>query len=169
MRLFFFLLLLLSLSTNIIGQINVTEIQKNIDQTVWKPFQKAYEALNAESLNAIYADEVLRVTPEGIDAQNEFKRRNQESLKASKENKTQIKLDFWFDSRRTNEDTSYEVGFYKIGITANSETQYIYGQFHIVLKKIKGIWKITQDWDTTTINDKPIIEEDFNKKKPLKF
>ncbi|WP_299438786.1 hypothetical protein [uncultured Aquimarina sp.] len=168
MRLFFFLLLL-SLSPNIIGQINVAEIQKNIDQTVWEPFQKAYEALDGESLNAIYADEVLRVTPEGIDTKNEFKDKNLKRLKTSKESKTQIKLDFWFDSRHTNEDTSYEVGFYKIGITINNETQYIYGQFHIVLKKIKGIWKITQDWDTTTINGKVIEAEDFSKKEPLMF
>jgi len=165
----FFFLLLLSLPSNIIGQINVTEIKKNIDQTVWVPFQKAYEALDAESLNAIYADQVLRVTPKGIDTKNEFKDKNLKRLKASKESNTQIKLDFWFDSRHTNEDTSYEVGFYKIGSTANSETQHIYGQFHIVLKKIKGTWKITQDWDTTTINGKSITKEDFEKKESLKF
>ncbi len=134
MNRFFFFLLIIS-SSNTIGQINSEAIQKNIDQTVWAPFQKAYEALDGASLNAIYAEEVLRVTPEGIDTKNAFKDKNLESLKASKESKKKIKLDFWFDSRFTNENTSYEVGFYKIGITANSEIQYIYGQFHIVLKK----------------------------------
>lgn len=109
------------------------------------------------------------MTPEGIDTKNVFKNKNLESLKASKESNTQIKLDFWFDSRHTNEDTSYEVGFYKIGITVDGTTQNIYGQFHIVLKKINGQWKITQDWDTTTINGKSITAEDFEKKEPLKF
>ncbi len=163
MRLFFSLLLVF-LSSNVIGQINTIDIQKHIDQTVWAPFQKAYEALNGESLNAIYADEVLRVTQDGIDKKNEFKRKNLERFKAFKESKTPIKLDFWFDSRHTNEDTSYEVGFYRVGITANNETQHIYGQFHIVLKKISGVWKITQDWDTTTINGESITAEDFGKR-----
>lgn len=168
MNRFFFLLLIISTS-NTIGQIDTTGIQNQIDQTVWAPFQKVYEALDGESLNAIYADEVLRVSPEGIDTKNEFKDKNLARLKASKENKTRIQLDFWFDSRHTNEDTSYEVGFYKIGITTADKTQYIYGQFHIVLKKINDIWKITKDWDTTTINGKSITEEDFSKKEPLRF
>ncbi|WP_298546052.1 nuclear transport factor 2 family protein [uncultured Aquimarina sp.] len=156
-------------SSVMIGQVNSLEIQKHIDQTVWSPFQKAYETLDAVSLNAIYADEVLRVTPEGIDTKNVFKTKNVERLKASKESNTQIKLDFWFDSRHTNEDTSYEVGFYEIEITADGATQYIYGQFHIVLKKMNDQWKITQDWDTTTINGKSITKEDFEKKKSLRF
>jgi len=129
----------------------------------------AYEALDSKALNGIYADEVLRVTPEGIDTQNEFKRRNISSLKASKDSNTSIKLDFWFDSRHTNHNTSYEVGFYRIGITANKNTQYIYGQFHIVLKKINGQWKITQDWDTLTINGQSIGAADFEKKEAIKL
>ncbi|WP_299256547.1 nuclear transport factor 2 family protein [uncultured Aquimarina sp.] len=160
----FFISVFMFFTCIMIGQVNSLEIQKLIDQTVWEPFQKAYEAMDAVSLNAIYADEVLRVTPEGIDTKNAFKDKNIERLKASKESNTKIKLDFWFDSRHTNEDTSYEVGFYKIGITTDDKTQYIYGQFHIVLKKINGIWKITQDWDTTTINGESITEKDFNKK-----
>ncbi|MBQ4804094.1 nuclear transport factor 2 family protein [Aquimarina sp. MMG015] len=165
----FFIPVFMLFSSIMLGQVNSSEIQKQIDQTVWKPFQKAYEALDAVSLNAIYADEVLRVTPKGIDTKNVFKSKNVERLKASKESNTQIKLDFWFDSRHTNDDTSYEVGFYKIGITADNKTQYLYGQFHIALKKINGVWKITQDWDTTTINGKPITKEDFEKKKSLRF
>ncbi|MDY8138853.1 nuclear transport factor 2 family protein [Aquimarina sp. 2201CG5-10] len=165
----YFLLFLITSYSTIIGQVDTVEIQKDIDKTVWSPFQKAYEALDGEALNAIYADQVLRVTPEGIDTQNEFKRKNLERLKGSKESKTRIKLDFWFDSRHTNKDTSYEVGFYKIEITTNDKVQYIYGQFHIVLKKITGVWKITQDWDTTAINGKSITAEDFNNKKSLKF
>jgi len=165
----FFFLFLLFISANVVGQDDIITIQEHIDQTVWAPFQKAYEALDGASLNAIYADDVLRVTPEGIDTENAFKGKNLERLKASKESNTEIKLDFWFDSRHTNEVTSYEVGFYKIAITTNNETQYLYGQFHIVLKKIKGVWKITQDWDTTIINDNSIGAEDFNKKEALKF
>lgn len=164
---FLFGFILSSFST--LAQTNVEAIQQHIDKTVWASFQKAYEARDADALNAIYATGVIRVTPNGIDTKDDFKRKNIESFKASKESKTQIKLDFWFDSRHTNEDTSYEVGFYKIGLTTNDKTQLIYGQFHIVLKKIEGVWKITQDWDTTMINGHKISEEDFNKKEPIVF
>ena len=168
MRLIFFFFLVSS-NLYVTAQDKSATIQKNIDKTVWAPFQKAYESLDAKSLNMIYANEVLRVTPEGIDTQNEFKDKNLESFKGFKENNTTIKLDFWFDSRHTNNDTSYEVGFYKIAITTDNKTQYVYSQFHIVLEKIKGQWKITQDWDTTTINGEQIKSEDFDKKESLKF
>ena len=93
-----------------------------------------------------------------------------ERFEKNKKDGISIVLDFWFDSRRTNADTSYEVGFYRIGFTdKNGETDFVHGQFHIVLKKIDGQWKITQDWDTTTINGKPVTEVDFSKKSPIQF
>jgi ketosteroid isomerase-like protein len=152
------------------AQNNIMEIQNTIDEQVWKPFQKAFETLDGKALNATYAKEVLRATPNGIDTDNTFKTANLKRFQKNKKDGIAIALDFWFDSRRTNENTSYEVGFYRIGFTnANAETSYSYGQFHIVLKKINGAWKITQDWDTATINEKAIGADDFAKQVPLKF
>ena len=152
------------------AQDGVKEIQNVIDQEVWKPFQKAFENLDGEALNATYAKEVLRVTPNGIDTANSFKAANLKHFQQNRSDGIAIALDFWFDSRHTNETTSYEVGFYRIGATAkDGETSYNYGQFHIVLKKMAGKWKITQDWDTTTINGAAITAKDFDKQMPLKF
>ncbi|MEP0264937.1 hypothetical protein [Dokdonia sp.] len=150
---------------------NKTEtIQKEIDQTVWKPFQNAFETLDGDALNATYADQVLRVTPQGIDTENTFKKGNAERFASNRKNGDTINLDFWFDSRKTNETTSYEVGFYRIGFTTKGgETQYSYGQFHIVLEKINGHWKITQDWDTAIIAGNPITAKDFDKKESIRF
>ena len=149
---------------------SIQEIQSQIDLSVWKPFKKAFEDLDGPALNAIYAADVLRVTPEGIDTQNAFKPKNLERFEKNKKDGVSIALDFWFDSRKTNLDTSYEVGFYRIGFTdKEGKTNFVYGQFHIVLKKIKGEWKITQDWDTTTINGKAIAAEDFENKPVLRF
>ena len=146
------------------------EVQNVIDQEVWKPFQKAFENLDGEALNATYAEEVLRVTPNGIDTKNNFKTANLERFKQNKIDAISIALDFWFDSRHTNETTSYEVGFYRIrATTKEGKTSYNYGQFHIVLKKIDGVWKITQDWDTNKINGKTISAKDFEKQQPLRF
>ncbi len=165
------LFLFLTLAITSMTAQNTTEaIQNEIDQTVWKPFQKAFETLDGDALNATYATQVLRVTPQGIDTENAFKKGNAERFASNRKNGDKISLDFWFDSRKTNETTSYEVGFYRIGFTSkDGETQYSYGQFHIVLQKIKGHWKITQDWDTATINGKAISKSDFEKQLPKQF
>ena len=166
---YLFLFLILAI-TPMAAQTDIETIQKEIDQTLWKPFQKAFETLDGDALNATYADQVLRVTPQGIDTKNAFKKGNAERFAANRKNGDKISLDFWFDSRKTNETTSYEVGFYRIGFTSKEgETQYSYGQFHIVLEKINGQWKITQDWDTATIAGKPITAKEFDKKEVLKF
>jgi ketosteroid isomerase-like protein len=166
-RVFLTLIILFSIQVN--AQ-TVEELQKEIDITVWRAFKNAFEASDAKALNATYADEVLRVTPAGIDTEEVFKTANLQSFAAGKKAGVKINLDFWFDSRDTNKATSYEVGFYRI-MAENKEggISYNYGQFHIVLEKIKGRWKITQDWDTTTINGKPITAEDFANQPPATF
>ena len=133
------------------AQSDVKTIQNEIDKTVWKPFQKAFETLDADALNTIYADKVLRATPKGIDTNNAFKGKNIERFKTSKKNNVAVKLDFWFDSRRTNKNTSYEVGFYRIAATANGKISYSYGQFHIVLQKNK--WSLENNSRLGYYND----------------
>jgi len=163
----FFSLLVCSITAN--AQ-STEALQNEIDQAVWKPFQAAFENLDAEALNAIYAEEVLRVTPNGIDTKGNFRAANVARFNKNKEAGLSIALDFWFDSRKTNADTSYEVGFYRIGFTdKEGTTDFVYGQFHIVLKKRDGQWHIVQDWDTTTINGKEISIEDFEKKESIRF
>ncbi len=149
---------------------DVSAIHKEIDRTVWSRFQDAFERLDGEALNAVYADAALRVTPDGIDTEGLFKQRNKTRFAANIANGDRIALDFWFDSRRTNESTSYDVGFYRVGITnAAKDTSYFYGQFHIVLKQIEGHWKIVQDWDTESIGGRPITAEDFARHTPVAF
>jgi len=155
--------------TVINAQSEAQVIQNEIDKEVWTPFQKAFETLDAEVLNNIYAENVLRVTPGGIDTENAFKAGNISRFKTSKTNHVKIALDFWFDSRYTNASTSYEVGFYRITAIQDGKTNYNYGQFHIVLKKQNGLWKITQDWDTTTIHGDTIDATIFEKQKPRRF
>jgi len=148
---------------------DVKSIQNNIDRELWKPFKKAFDTNEGSALNTLYAENVLRVTPNGIDTENIFKKDNLKRFENNKKNKTSVLLDFWFDSRFTNATVSYEVGFYRIKFINSDSTNTIYGQFHIVLKKIDGKWKITQDWDTTSVNGQPIDKADFEKQKPKQF
>jgi len=161
-------LILLIGTTSVFAQDNKA-IQKEIDHQLWKPFKKAFETNDGPALNSLYAEVVLRVTPNGIDIQNKFKEANLNRFEENRKTNTSVQLDFWFDSRHTNTTTSYEVGFYKMRLANPDDERIIYGQFHIVLKKINGNWQITQDWDTDKINEKPITAADFESQKPLKF
>ena len=146
------------------------DVQKVIDRTVWKTFQSAFERMDGDSLNSVYADEVLRVTPEGLDRDGVFKQFNEIRFRENKLRGDRIALDFWFDSRHTDSTVSYDVGFYRVRVTdASGETSSFYGQFHIVLNKIDGHWKIVQDWDTASIGGRPITAEDFERRAPAEF
>lgn len=167
MRKFSLLILLLSFTFSLAQ--DAETVQKEINQNLWKPFKAAFETIDGPALNALYGKQVLRITPNGIDTKNKFKEDNLKRFEKNRKTKTNIQLDFWFDSRHTNFDTSYEVGFYRMKLKNLDNVNTIYGQFHIVLKKEDGVWKITQDWDTATINGNPITASDFEKQEPLQF
>lgn len=140
----------------------VAKLHRDIDEAVWRPFKAAFESGDGVSLNNLYSDEVLRVTPSGLDTSNQFKTQN---LAARSEGTVQ--LSFWLDSRHTTATTSYEVGIFRI--TRYSDTtpaEYHYGQFHIVLKQQDNLWKITQDWDTDRVLGRKLSAEDFEQHAP---
>jgi len=153
---------------NVKGQ-NVSVLQKEIDFQVWRPFKEAFESMDGEMLNQLYAEDVLRVTPNGIDTHGAFKKANVVRFKERKQSGSKIMLDFWFESRNTNEDTSYEVGVFKIVTISGENESTVYGQFHIVLKKIDDQWLITQDWDNVLVNGKQLGADDFARKPPAQF
>jgi ketosteroid isomerase-like protein len=157
-------------TTPSLAEINLEATHKEIDKTVWKAFQDAFQALDGKALNNVYADNVLRITSDDIDTQSAFKEANVTRFAENIKNSDRIALDFWLDSRQTNETTSYDVGFYRVAMTTSAgATNTFYGQFHIVLKNIDGSWKIVQDWDTSSIGGKPITAEDFARKVPDQF
>ncbi|MCR9259729.1 MAG: nuclear transport factor 2 family protein [Pseudomonadaceae bacterium] len=165
-----FAVLFIAMASSGFAESEASKIQSTIDQTVWKTFQAAFEALDGEALNSVYADEVLRVTPEGLDVTQRFKKTNQTRFLENRQKGEGVALDFWFDTRHTNAGVSYDTGFYRVTVTSpNGEQSYAYGQFHIVLKNIEGQWKIVQDWDTAKIGGQPITEDDFNRRQPVRF
>lgn len=138
-------------------------LHHEIDETVWRPYKAAFEKRDGGALNALYGDGVIRVTPAGIDTRDEFKRNNMTARQPG----ITVKLDFWLESRHTNESTSYEVGMFRITRYADNQlAEYNYGQFHIVMHKTDGAWKIIQDWDTPVVLGHRLNAEDFEKRAP---
>ncbi len=85
-------------------ELDIARLHREIDETVWRPFKAAFEARDGAALNALYAEEVLRATPDGIDTDNQFKTQN---LVPPKNPEMTVRLAFWLESRRTNATTSY--------------------------------------------------------------
>lgn len=161
--------LALSTTAILVQAVESTEsTQRQIDRALWQPFQCAFENMDGKALNKLYGKRVVRVTPEGIDTKNVFKAFNATRFDAGKARGDRVSLDFWLDSRATNSNTSYEVGFFRLGSTNRAGvTEDYYGQFHILLRKQRGRWKIVQDWDTNTIAGRAIGAEEFARGSPM--
>ena len=155
----FFLLLIPSF---IFSQSDST-LQKEIDEQIWYPFMASYNNWDAEAFNAIHDKDMLRGSPWGLKTGDQYFVRNVERFAKGKLSGEKRSISFTFECRVHEKDKAYEVGYYKVVSIKENKTSNYYGQFHVVLKKIDGKWKIFQDWDMSKLNGEKIGEEHFMK------
>lgn len=149
------------------NEIQLNQSHREIDLQVWKPFVEAYNTYNAQLYNSLHTNDIFRVYPGNVTEGLAYKKHNQQRFaKAKKEGRTR-KLEFKFVERKATKDRAYEVGFFKVKLMHQVKTNYYYGKFHVVLKKINGQWKIIQDWDTSTLNGNKIGEKEYARIKTL--
>ncbi|MEM7298684.1 MAG: nuclear transport factor 2 family protein [Bacteroidota bacterium] len=130
--------------------------QNEIDEQVWKAFTKDWETNDSEGYNAVHSDDVWRINPGRLLVGDEYKNRNSERMKGQEKKRI---IEFSFETRTTNGNNAYEVGYYRITDTVEAKTKYYVGRFHVALKKINDRWKISQDWATDEINGITISPE----------
>ena len=140
--------------------------QKEIDQDVWGPFTKAWESNDGEAYNEVHTDNVWRINPGRLLVGEEYKNRNLERMKKQESNRI---IEFSFETRTTNGNNAYEVGYYRITDSSDSVPKYYVGRFHVAIKKQNGVWKISQDWDTDSINGAEISPESLSKRDFIHF
>jgi ketosteroid isomerase-like protein len=140
--------------------------QQEIDEQIWKPFTSAWEANDATSFNAIHSDDVRRINRGKLMVGKEYKNRNREQMQGQVSNRT---IEFTFDTRSANGIYAYEVGYFRISQKTEGKPNYFIGRFHVALKKIDGVWKITQDWDTGEINGVKITPESVENREFIHF
>lgn len=140
--------------------------QQEIDEQIWVPFTKAWESNNAEDFNAIHSDDVRRISRGKLMVGEEYKARNREQMKGQMSNRT---IEFTFETRAANGIYAYEVGYFRITQKTEGKPDYFIGRFHVALRKIDGVWKITQDWDTGEINGVKITPESVEKREFIRF
>ncbi len=150
--------------TSIFSQTKIesTKTTKEIDQQVWFPFIKAYNSRDWKAFNSLQTDDVLRVNSYAMRIGSEYKEKIKENFQRPVSNVEQI--EFSFLERMHKGNAAYEIGYYKVTYKKkNPKFKTHFGMFHVVLKKVNGVWLIAQDWDGDTINGKPITQEDFNR------
>lgn len=145
-------------------------IEKEVNETVWKPFIESWSTYDAVAFNNLHTDDVLRASGRGLRVGSEYKEINTRMFERGKQKSGKRMIHFWFEHRVYSGDTGYEVGYYKVvNSQPGQEDTNFYARFHIVLKKVNGQWKIAQDWDTGNINGHKVTEEDWLKGAPVEF
>jgi ketosteroid isomerase-like protein len=127
-------------------------LQNEIEKEVWGTFKEAYSNFDAELMNSIHSDDVIRATRHSIFVGGAYKKKNIERYEDSKARGDQRFINFKFDLRKATDSHAIETGVYKVTSTRDGVTQDFYGFFHVILRKEDGGWKIIYDWDSDTVN-----------------
>ncbi len=150
---------LLLLSNFIFSQAN--NFQKEINEQVWKPFIKSFNAGDNDAFAAVHSKEIVRVSQDDnhIMGYDEYFKKIPDSVKA-KWSDWKHNIELRFVQRIASPDKAFEVGYYKT-TTVNSKTgekRTGYGKFHVLLRKEKGMWKILMDADANEKTDETVFQ-----------
>lgn len=138
------------------------EITKEINEQVWKPFIRSFNAGDGEGFKAVHSKEVIRVLQDSKDifGYDRYFQRQPDSIK-SKWGNWKKNIELRFIQRISGNDKAFEVGYYKTTSTnlQTGEIRKSIGKFHVLMRKENGVWKILMDADTS----EGASEELFNK------
>ncbi|EDP69641.1 hypothetical protein FBALC1_05633 [Flavobacteriales bacterium ALC-1] len=131
--------------------------------TVWAKFYKAFETLDYTLMAEIHDKDLVRVSGgRNILDYDTYINNYKAGFQRDKEAKQTSMISLRFFERINNDSTASERGVYKlIRNKGKDNEQAYYGQFHVLFKKIDGLWKITMDYDSNESNT--IGEDDYNK------
>lgn len=139
------MLLLMCIQLN--SQEKELEIHNNIIQQIWIPFKKSFDTKDANTFNNLHTDTVLRINSWGIKQGEKYKTAITKSYsKTSKRTRT---IELWIEQSVFSETIAHQIGYYAVTYKEpKTKDKTMYAQFQVTLKKIHGVWKISQDFDT---------------------
>lgn len=130
---------------------------------VWNKFYEAFDDLDYTLMAEIHSKRLIRISggKRITDYENyidSYKIRFQKS----KKNKNTNNISLRFFERIRNDSIASERGIYKLIANKGKQNERTYyGQFHVILTKENGIWKILMDYDSNEANT--IDEKDYAK------
>lgn len=153
------LLPLILLSSLVFSQ---TNIQKEINEQVWKPFISTFSNNDQKGFAAVHSKDIIRVLQDDgkIWGHTQYFPADKQDNGAQQRRDIELR----FIQRIAENEKAFEIGYYKTTMYApDGSPRSFYGKFHVVLRKEAGIWKILVDADTS----KDVKKEDFEKGKAL--
>ena len=149
------ILILLFVSVQLNSQEKESEIHTDIIQQIWKPFKKSFDNKNSKVFNDLHTIDVLRINRWGIKQGETYKNGIIKSYKRT--SKKTRKIEFWIEQSVFSETISHQIGYYAVTYKEpNKKDKTTYAQFQVTLKKVNGVWKISQDFDTEIVGGKKV-------------
>jgi ketosteroid isomerase-like protein len=139
------------------------DVQREINDQVWKPFIKNFNERNTDGFMAVHSKDVVRSPRDSKVVWNwgEYYKNQKEGDERGKAASSNRQLELRFTERINSTSSAVDVGVYKTSVTRPDGTsRSSYGRFHVVLRKENGIWKILVDTDSSeggTITEKEFL------------
>ena len=138
------------------------DVFKQINKDVWYRFYAAYDSLDHTISEEIHANDVMRIPANQskiIDYKSYMDGIKKSFEQAREKNETRS-ISLRFFERLANDTLASERGIYKFTLNdGTKDEKNYYGQFHVLLVKRDGKWKILMDYDSNENNT--IGEEEF--------
>jgi len=149
---------------------NAQNIQKEINDQVWRVQLEAMHSNQAEKFMSVMSEDVMQVSysRQAIRNKEEFFRQAVSTYQRIVDRKLRRSMDFRFLNRIAADSSAFEDGFYKYElVNEKQEKQIYYGYFQVALRKEGGIWKVLVDYDAETYHGLPVTRDVFENAKTL--
>jgi ketosteroid isomerase-like protein len=119
---------------------------------LWLPFTESYADQEAEAYVALLAPDFIRVDGDRKGVRNfaEYTTAIRRTFAGWLDREEKAGISFRFFERIVRGDLASERGVYELTLADNDgNVERIYGQFHVIARKIEGRWRMVVDYDST--------------------
>ena len=144
------------------------DLQKEINEQVWKPFIAGFSNGDTEQFMNVHSKELVRSPRDSksIQTWDEYYTDTKQGNERRKSSGRKSEIELRFTERIATPTQAIDVGIYQTtSISSNGQRRSFYGRFHVVLRKESGTWKILVDTDSS--EGGTIGEDDFAAAKPM--
>ena len=128
------------------------EIQKQINDQVWKPFIAGFTNGDLDMFMNVHSKDLVRSPRDAqkIQTWDEYFTDMSWDIARREQRGRKSEIELHFTERIASATQAIDVGIYKTtSIAANGQRDSFYGRFHVVLRVESGVWKILVDTDSS--------------------
>lgn len=128
------------------------QLLAELNRDLWMPFTESYADQEAEAYVALLAPEFIRVDGDRKGVRNfaEYTTAIRRTFAGWLDREEKAGISFRFFERIVRGDLASERGVYELTLADNDgNVERIYGQFHVLARKVEGRWRMVVDYDST--------------------